>query len=253
MEKTSRPALGALFLALALVLCAWILSRSWVRVRSGDEIVSVTGSARRAITSDFIIWNGTLSRTAKTPSAAYSALQNDVAKTRAYLVKRGVAAQEIVALAVDVKTLYVPRPPVPQGFSRGDDSDTIRPVAGYALSQSIEIRSSNVALVDTISRESTQLLEQGLSFSSQSPMYLYTKLSDLKVKMQAEAAADARARADGIAKSAGASLGAVRYARMTAPSITPLYSAQENDGGVDDTSALEKKITAIVSIGYAIR
>ena len=252
MEKTSRFALGALFMALALVLSAWILSRSWVRVRSSDEIVSVTGSARRSIKSDFIIWNGTLSRTAKTPSAAYTALQSDVTKTRAYLVKRGVSAKEIVPLAVNVKTLYVPRPPVPQGYS-GDDSDTIRPVAGYALSQSIEVRSSNVALVDTISRESTQLLEQGLSFSSQSPMYLYTKLSDLKVKMQAEAAADARARAEGIAKAAGASLGTIRYARMTAPSITPLYSAQENDGGVDDTSALEKKITAIVSIGYAIR
>lgn len=35
--------------------------------------------------------------------------------------------------------------------------------------------------------------------------------------------------------------------------ITPLYSTQEDDGGVDDTSSLEKNITAVVSAGYAIR
>jgi hypothetical protein len=70
--------------------------------------------------------------------------------------------------------------------------------------------------------------------------------------MHAEAAKDARERAAGIARAAGCRLGEVRYARMSAPSITPLYSSEESDGGVDDTTALEKKITAIVNVGYAV-
>ncbi len=38
---------------------------------------------------------------------------------------------------------------------------------------------------------------------------------------------------------------------MSAPDITPLYSTQESDGGVDDTSSLDKKITAVVVVSYA--
>jgi hypothetical protein len=38
---------------------------------------------------------------------------------------------------------------------------------------------------------------------------------------------------------------------MSAPAITPLYSSSESDGGVDDTSSLDKKITAVVVVSYA--
>jgi len=38
---------------------------------------------------------------------------------------------------------------------------------------------------------------------------------------------------------------------MSAPVITPLYSTAESDGGVDDTSSLDKKFTAVVEVSYA--
>jgi hypothetical protein len=85
------------------------------------------------------------------------------------------------------------------------------------------------------------------------PLHQNTKLSELKVTMQAEAARDARARAEQIARSSGCRLGPLRFARMNVPQITPLYSDREWDGGIDDTSALDKRITAIVVAGYSIR
>jgi hypothetical protein len=97
------------------------------------------------------------------------------------------------------------------------------------------------------------LISKGIPFASEPPLYLYTKLSELKVTMQAEAARDARARAEQIARSSGCRLGPLRFARMNVPQITPLYSDREWDGGIDDTSALDKRITAIVVAGYSIR
>ena len=126
-------------------------------------------------------------------------------------------------------------------------------MVGYQLSQDIEVRSASVDQVDAISRQSTELISQGIPFESQKPMYLYTKLSDLKVEMQAEAAQDARARAEQIARSSGVALGPLRSANMNTPVITPLYSSDQTDNGVDDTTALDKKITTIVSANYAIR
>jgi len=40
---------------------------------------------------------------------------------------------------------------------------------------------------------------------------------------------------------------------MFVPQITPLYSTQQSDGGNEDTSSLDKNITAVVSVDYAIR
>lgn len=40
---------------------------------------------------------------------------------------------------------------------------------------------------------------------------------------------------------------------MMVPGITPRYSAQDSDNGVDDTTSIDKKITAIVVAGYSIR
>jgi hypothetical protein len=246
-------ALPALLLALGITASGALLGRAWVRGRTTDEIIRVVGSARKPIKSDFIIWNSTLMRTASTVPTAYTALQADVKRVTEYLKRKGIAPKEIVPMATEVKTLYV-RTKNDEATSYSDeDAGTYRRIAGYELSQSIQVRSSNVALVDDVSRQATELVGAGLSFTSDSPMYLYTKLSDLKVSMQAEAARDARARAAGIAEAGGGSLGALRWARMSTPQITPLYSAQENDGGSDDTSALDKKITAVVTAAYAVR
>ena len=142
----------------------------------------------------------------------------------------------------------------PNTMAAEDDTGKLyRPVVGYQLSQDVEVRSSSVDRVDAVSRQSTELISQGIPFESQKPMYLYTKLSDLKVEMQAEAAQDARARAEQIARSSGVGLGPLRSANMNTPVITPLYSTDQTDNGVDDTTALDKKITTIVSANYAVR
>jgi hypothetical protein len=248
--------IAACIFAIGLFASAYTLGQSWVRGRAGDEQIRVVGSARKSIRSDFIIWNAGVTQNAATAATAYAPLKANVEKVRAYLLQKGVAANEVTLDAINIKTLYenVKGQPQYSAYEEGDSNSGIyRKVVAYQLSQNIEVRSSNVDLVDKVSRGSTELISRGIPFVSAPPMYLYTKLSDLKVEMQAAAAQDARDRAQAIARAAGCRLGEVRYARMSAPSITPLYSSQESDGGVDDTSALEKKITAIVNVGYAVR
>ncbi|RYG62625.1 SIMPL domain-containing protein [bacterium] len=241
--------IAALILGGSWVLGAIIVGKSLVRSRTGDDIIRVVGSARQPIKSDFIIWRGRVSRTAPQMTTVYAAIQGDMAKVEAYLKSKGISDKEIFPQAISTNTLYQ-QVKTENGYS--SDSSTYRPVAGYQMSQDIEVRSSKLELLDDLSRKSSELLSRGVPFESQAPSYLYTKLSDLKVKMQAEAAKDARQRAQGIAEAAGGRLGEVRWARMSAPSLTPLYSGSDNDGGTDDTSSLEKKITAIVTVGYGV-
>lgn len=234
---------------LGWVIGASVLGRSLVRSRSSEDIIRVSGSARKPIRSDFIIWSGSLSRTAPAMNTAYTQLQSDRAKVQAYLKSKGIQGKEIFPQAITTKTLYSRAPG--ETVQSAEDSSILRQVAGYQLSQSIEVRSTKVDLLDDLSRQASELIGQGVPFEPAAPKFIYTKLADLKVSMQAAAAKDARDRAQSIAEAAGSHLGEVRWARMAVPTLTPLYSGSDSDGGNDDTSSLEKKITAFVTVGYA--
>jgi hypothetical protein len=96
------------------------------------------------------------------------------------------------------------------------------------------------------------LINQGILLESMAPEYLYTKLGDLKIEMLAEAAKDAKRRAEQIAQSTDSSIGTVRTARMGVLQITAADSTDVSDSGMNDTSSLEKDITAVVNVGFAV-
>ena len=236
-------------ICLTLIVCTSLVMRSMVRIRAKDELIHVDGSARKPIRSDFIIWSGSLTQSAPTIAAAYTPLEANVAKVRAYLLGKGVPAAEVTPDAVSEEPVYeqVKDPKTGQYVA------TTR-ITGYTLTQTIAVKSHSVDLVDGLSRQSTELISRGIPFKSETPLYLYTKLSELKVSMQAEAAKNARDRANQIAESSGCRLGDVRAAKMFVPQIMPLYAAENSESGnVDDTSSLEKNITAVVSVDYSIR
>ena len=58
-------------------------------------------------------------------------------------------------------------------------------------------------------------LEQGILLDSEAPRYLYTRLSETKVEILAEAARDARERAQQIAISNGATPGELRSGHIS--------------------------------------
>ena len=253
MKQISNSVVVAIVLTIGMVWGAKIVSRTFLTARRSDDMIRVIGSARKEIHSDFIIWSGSVTEQAPTLANGYAGLKLKMGVVNGYLAGKGIPSADVATSAIGVETLYQQAKPVISGYVPPVDPNTIRLIVGYRLSQSVEIKSHKVDLVERISRQSTELVSNGVVLQSRPPTYIYTKMSALKVSMQAEASKDARNRAEQIAQNAGCHLGEVRFARMQVPSITPLYAASESDGGVDDTSALDKKITAIVVVGYGIR
>jgi uncharacterized protein len=247
-RNTPFALIAAAVVSVAAVACAWILGTSFVQARA-SQTLTVTGSARRSIRSDFIIWSAVVTQRGADQVAAYKALKPSVDKTVAYLRAKGLGEDEIVTSAVSSRKLFAPRPP----GSGYEGEDTMREVVGYELRQTVEVRSEKVDLVDKIARESTDLISQGIQLDSSDPQYIYTKIGDLKVEILAEAAKDARRRADEIAKSSGATITGVRAARMSPLQITPVFSTEISGEGINDTSSLDKAITAIVTMGFGVR
>ncbi|HSI88332.1 MAG TPA: SIMPL domain-containing protein, partial [Pyrinomonadaceae bacterium] len=96
------------------------------------------------------------------------------------------------------------------------------------------------------------LINQGILIESKPPQYYYNAIGDLKVEMLGEAAKDAKERAERIASSTGNSIGSVRSARMGVMQITAADSTEVSDYGVYDTSTIEKDMTAVVNVSFAI-
>ena len=163
-------------------------------------------------------------------------------KVRQYLLTQGVQPGEIKLSAIESTTLN----------ERGPNGEDTGRLSGYSLKQSVEVRSQNVARVEKLSREATELINQGILLESYPPQYVYTKLSDVKQEMLAEATKDAKARAQKIASSVGSEIGGVRSARMGVLQITPADSNDVSDSGMSDTTSVEKDITSVVSVTFAV-
>jgi len=229
-------------LAVGLVLASIVFAWAYTRTKSVDQTITVTGSARKRIKSDLIVWRANVSYQSAQLSEAYSSLKDKVPRVKAYLVSKGIAEEQIVVSSVATKTTQ----------AKDEDGQETGQISSYVMSQSLEVRSNDVEKIARISREVTELIDQGILLESQAPEYHYTKLGDLKIQMLSEASKDAKARAQQIAQSTGSDVGSVRSARMGVMQITPADSNEVSDYGMNDTSALEKDITAVVNVSFAI-
>lgn len=229
-------------LALGLVLASIIGGYSFVKGKRGDQTIVVTGSARKRIKSDLVIWRSGVSYQADTLADAYRSLSENVPRVKSYLISKGIPENQITISSISSQTLH----------AKTSDGEDTGQITGYSLRQELEVRSTDVEKIGQIARQATELINQGILIESMAPEYHFTKLGDLKIEMLAEAAKDAKLRAQQIAQNTGSSVGSVRTARMGVLQITAADSNEVSDSGMNDTSSLDKDITAVVNIGFAV-
>jgi hypothetical protein len=234
---------AAIALGASIVGAAGLLGSSAVSIANSRSTLTVTGSAKRTIRSDFIVWRATISANAPDAQSAYAKLRSDANTVRTYLAGKGIPSDSVVSNAIQTLTLY-------ERSMRGEETGR---VTGYRLFQTIEVRSTDVDRVSQISREATELIDRGVAIESQPPEFLYTKIAEVKVAILADATKDAKARAEEIATNAGSRIGRLRTARMGVFQITPQHSTLVTDYGIYDTSSLMKDVTAVVSMSFEIR
>ena len=243
----SRPhlfgVLAGLALAAGLVFTALVLANAWTRIAE-SQVINVTGSARKNVRSDLVVWRASFSADAPTLLDAQQKLRADSAKVAAFFSARGI--EGFVASAVQIREITAKQ--------RNEEDDTVANVrVGYRLSQSIEVHSPEVERVPRLASDSSELLQQGVTFVSEGFEFIYTKAGDAKVEMMAEATKDARSRAEQIATQGGRTIKELRNAKMGVVQINPLYSSSTSWEGNNDTTSLDKTITATIGATFAMR
>jgi hypothetical protein len=92
-----------------------------------------------------------------------------------------------------------------------------------------------------------------VEIESSAPRYLYSKLSELKIDMLADATKDATTRATQIVTNANGSLGKLVEARMGVMQINPKGVTDVSDTGNNDVTSMEKEILAVVTVRFELR
>jgi hypothetical protein len=230
-------------LAIANIACVLIASWAWVHVRADPKTITVTGSAKKTLRSDLIVWTTRITAANPKLDMAYGTLKTSVSKTLAYLRDHQISPGEVKVGSIETVERH-------QRDEKGNPLDAI---TSYELAQSVEVTSASVDRVADVSRTVTDLIQDGVLLNSEPPRYLYTKLADLKIAMLAEATKDATARAEQISTNSKAQLGPIIDAKMGVIQINALHSDEVSGSGVNDTSSLDKEITAIVTARFGLR
>lgn len=234
--------------AIAFVAAVWVAGYYFYKTKGPAKTMSVVGLAEQDFESDLIVWDLNYSVRNMNMKDAYSLLkeQNNVVKE--YLKSKGLGEDEMIFNAV---THYADNDWEWNEAARR----SFEVFKGYVLTQSIRIESTDVEKVEKISREVTELLDQGIQIDGNNVSYYYTKLADLKIEMLANATKDARNRAETIAKNAGSSLGGLKTANMGVFQITAPNSADEDYswGGTFNTSSKQKRASINMKLTYYVK
>jgi hypothetical protein len=242
MNNSLGNFLGMLGLSVAIVVGAFLASNAIKESRS-DSDITVTGSARKPITSDLVQWKGSVTAENSNLQTAVADLKKNVDRLKAFVATNGAG----------VKLELAPISSEPLTYERTNADGSRTTIPAWRVRQRVEVSSDQVQAVTTLAGKTAEnMLSNGIPFEAELS-YLYTKLADLRIQMLEEATSDAKKRAEVIAKGAGVGIGAPRNARVGVFQITAKNSPSVDDYGAFDTSSIEKEITAVVSVAFGLK
>ncbi|TDQ16981.1 hypothetical protein DFQ04_1629 [Algoriphagus boseongensis] len=238
--------LSSVLFSIAIVIAAFVLGNAVINRNRPQGTIHVTGLGEKNFTSDLIVWEGNFTRESKNLQSAYSDLEKDRTAVTDYLKSKGIPEEQLVFNAVSTQPMY-------QQNYTSSGNYAGQTFTGYQLSQTLVIESKEVEKVEKISREITELLNQGITFYSIPPRYYYTQLESLKLEMVAKATEDGRVRAERIAVNSNSKLGDLITANMGIFQITGQNSGEDYSwGGTFNTSSKNKTASITMKLSFEV-
>ncbi len=231
-----------LFLGLAIVISAYLVTDTLRDIKLANQIIKVRGYSETQVESDLAIWNITITTRQAVRADAYDELANHRKRVKEYLIEKGVTDDEI-----NMQSVYVY-----QQMKRTDTGRETSEIEAYEITQNIEVKSGDVYNLQSISTEISDLIGEGINVQANMPRYYYTGVNDLKSQLLIDATKDARERAKTLAEGSGVNLGVLRAARQGVFSVRSGDSSSISEEVSDDVSSIDKKITAVVTVDYAM-
>ncbi len=232
--------LQLIWLAVILALGLVIAVKTGTGNMSKDKI-TVTGSAYQVVKSDSARLEFEINARKPNKQLAFNTVKSQLPIVMKYLEDKGIKDIDVKASNGYNTYKYTP------------NGNMTNEIAYYNLSQQVVIKSDDVQKIKDISTDIQNLLDKGIDINVMSAQYFYSGLSDLKVKLLEEATTDAKDRATAMLKATHNKPGKIQSVNMGVFQITPVDSTNVSDMGINDTSTIDKKVTAVANVVFRIK
>lgn len=235
---------AAALVAAGLTASGWAAGDGFARARLGDRYVTVKGVAEREVEADLALWSLTFVSAGNDLASVQSEIAGNVDRTRAFLGRFGITPDQVELQSLRVQD-------VRSNLYRGEMQVSDR----YAVNQALLVRSSDPAAVQAASQAMGELVASGVALSSGpewgpgGPVFLFTRLNDLKPAMLREATTRAREAAESFAEDSGARVGSIRQANQGVFQILPRDPSPE----AQEAHQLRKLVRVVSTVEYYLR
>jgi hypothetical protein len=231
-----------LIIGASLIIAAAVGSYAFYAVRAMDNVLSVTGSTKVAVTSDTVKWRFSVAQKVFEANlqTGYPLLAQDIAATREFLKTNGVSDDAISVSQVYTEEVY------------NYNANTTGP-REYNLRQEVTVQSKDVKMIDVLSKRINELAAKGVFVQWNNIEYYVSNLPELRVSLLGDAIKDARARAEQIAEAGGQSVGALKAASSGVVQVLAPNSVEVTDYGSYDTQSIEKEVMVTARATFFVR
>jgi len=236
----------AVILGICFVLAAIAVGIFYYQSKKPAKTVSVVGLAEKDFTSDLIVWELRYDVLDMDMKRSYALIKDQNKIVKEFLNNKGIKSDEIDFKNISTRPKY---------DSHWENGHWVENFEGYLAEQRIRVESKDVEKIEKIIREISELYDQNIKISSDDPEYYYTKLSDLKLEMLAEASKNARERAQTVTENAGGKLGDLKNATTGVFQITAPNSSEDSYswGGAFNTSSKQKHVSINMRLTYYVK
>lgn len=231
-------------LAFGVALGGFFIGDGIYRAMSG-RTVTVKGLAERDVVADTAVWNIKINAVGGDLTALQQRIDRDINEIQSFLIDSGFAPTDIQNLRVQVRDKYA-------GYSDAELKNQQND-GRYVIDTGVMVRSHNVELVDSVSRQMGELVRRGITITEDysGPIYIFNGLNDIKISMIEQATKNATAAGQQFAKDADARLGKIKSANQGVFSIeardpTDSWSSNERQ-------AINKKVRVVATITFYLK
>jgi len=247
--KTNHFWIIAVALIISFGINALLIGRSLQRFRMDDRSVNVKGLSEREVKADLVVWNIQTRVIYDNLLEGSSKIEEAKNKVVDFLIKNQLKNEEIITEGISVIDKQANQ------YGNNQQINTPR----YLITQTIQVRSTNVELVQKVSRMTGELLQVGVVISNNeygNPIQFYfTKLNDIKPEMISEATKNAREAALKFATENDTSLDRLKKANQGLFSIVDrTASLSAGEGGYSSSTVdIYKNVRVVISAEYSIK
>lgn len=118
----------------------------------------------------------------------------------------------------------------------------------YEMTQTITVRSAKVRDIEKAAQNTFALIAQDVLLTNSDPVYMYTKLNEIKPEMIAQATKNAREAAGQFAQDSKSNVGKIMSADQGWFNILSAYGSETEAEQV----SIEKKVRVITTVNFSL-